>query len=289
MHIVNLRTFITVSRTGGFNSAAERLNITQAAVSARIKSLEEQLGQRLFDRGRNGAVLTAAGQLLLPHAESITRTWDHATSMMGVPASRPVLMRIGAQFSTWAQLLLDWGAWIADALPETKLDLNFDFNTDMLKFVQDGRLDMAITHAAASAKGLHSLPLPDEAMVLVARHPASLSDERMPAYVWLDWGPQFDSQITRIASHLPGSKISIGNGILGLRYILEHDACGYVPLRSVRTHLQNKLLYRVKRAPKFMLNGHVVYSEDNPNHLFLERAIEGFRGLRTSRSEPALH
>ncbi|MCP5080170.1 MAG: LysR family transcriptional regulator [Alphaproteobacteria bacterium] len=118
MRVIGLRTFIAVSRTGGFNSAAERLNVSQAAVSARIKVLEDQLGQRLFDRGRNGAALTAAGQQLLPHAESIARTWDHATSMLGVPVSRSVTIRIGAQFSTWAQLALDWAAWISAHFPK---------------------------------------------------------------------------------------------------------------------------------------------------------------------------
>ncbi len=289
MQIIHLRTFIAISRTGGFHSAAERLNITQAAVSARIKALEELLGQRLFERGRTGAVLTAAGRQLLPHAQSITRAWDHATSMLGVPVSRTVPIRIGAQVSTWAQLVLDWAAWISDALPETELDLNFDFNTDMLKSVQDGRLDMAVTHAAPSAKGMHSLPLPDETMVLVARRPAALGDERMPAYIGLDWGPQFSGQIARIASHLPDSKLSIGNGILGLRYILEHDACGYIPLRTSRPLLQQKRLHRIKRAPKFSITGHVVYSEDNPSLPFLERAIEGFRGLRSNRSDPAIN
>ena len=74
MHITTLRTFIAVSKTGGFHSAAERLNITQAAVSARIKTLEDQLGRSVFDRGRNGAALTTAGREFLPYAESITRT-----------------------------------------------------------------------------------------------------------------------------------------------------------------------------------------------------------------------
>ncbi|MCP5088901.1 MAG: LysR family transcriptional regulator [Rhodobacteraceae bacterium] len=288
MQIVNLRTFIAISRTGAFHSAAERLNITQAAVSARIKALEEQLGQRVFERGRSGATLTDAGRQLLPHAESIIRTWDHATGMLGVPVSRTVQIHIGAQFSTWAQLVLDWAAWISDALPETELNLNFDFNTDMLKLVKDGRLDMAVTHAAAPAEGMRSVSLPDETMVLVARRPGTLGDGRLPAYVGLDWGPQVSGQIARIASHLPGSKLSIGNGILGLRYILEHDACGYVPLRTAHPLLRQKRLYRIKRAPKLHITGHVVYSEDNPNLPFLERAIEGFRGLRSKLVDPSL-
>ncbi|MCP5111030.1 MAG: LysR family transcriptional regulator [bacterium] len=285
MQITSLRTFIAVSRTGGFHSAAERLNVTQAAVSARIKALEDQLGQRLFDRGRSGAVLTAVGQELLPHAESITRTWDHAKSMLGAPVSRPVPIRIGAQFSTWAQLILDWADWIANAIPEAELQLNFDFNMDMLKAVQDGGLDIAITQASTPAQGMHALPLSDETLVLVARRPASLNDERMPAYVRLDWGPQFSSQIARLDSHLPASRLTIGNGALGLRYILDHDACAYFPLRTVRSLLQQARLYRVKRAPKFSFAGHVVYSDDNPNHLFVERAVEGLRSVRASRHE----
>ncbi len=276
MHLINLRTFIIVSRTGGFHSAAERLNVTQAAVSARIKALEDHLGQRLLERGRSGATLTGAGHQLLPHAESIVRKWSHATNMLGVPTSRTVELRIGAQFSIWAQFILDWAAWIAGALPEIELELSFDFNTDMLKAVQDGKLDIAITPATTSEQGVHTISLAGEKMVLVAQRPVRLKDENMPVYVRLDWGPQINGQIARVEPRLPESKLSIGNGMLGLRYILEHDACGYVPLRAAARLLQQKQLYRVKRAPGFKTTGHIVYSEDNSNHLFVERAIEGF-------------
>ncbi len=281
MHLINLRTFITVSRTGGFHSAAERLNITQAAVSARIKALEDHLGQRLLERGRSGATLSEAGHQLLPHAVSIVRNWSHATSMLGVPTSRTVELRIGAQFSIWAQFILDWAAWIAGSLPEIRLQLSFDFNSDMLKAVQDGRLDIAITPATTSEQGVHMIPLAGETMVLVARRPVRLNDDNVPVYVRLDWGPQINSQITRVEPRLPDSKLSIGNGMMGLRYILEHDACGYLPLRTAAQLLQQKQLYRVKRAPSFKTTGLMVYSEDNSNHLFIERAIEGFLGTQS--------
>ncbi len=280
MNISYLRTFLAISSSGTFNDAAERLNITQAAVSARIKALEEQVGQSLFSRGRGGAVLTAAGRELLPHAESITRTWVHAISMLGVPVSRKVPIRIGAQFSTWAQLLLDWAAWIAESLPETELDLNFDYNTDMLKAVNEGSLDLAITHDATSLQGMHTLPLQDEIVVLVARRPASLNEDRVPNFIRLDWGPQFGGQIKRIENRLPKSHLSIGNGMLGLRYILEHDACAYIPWRIARRLVQEKRLFRIKRAPRISIPGHIVYSEDNPNLQYLERALVGFRGLQ---------
>jgi len=280
MHITHLRTFVAVSRAGTFHSAAGRLNITQAAVSARIKTLEDQLGQRLFDRGRAGASLTDAGRQLLPHAERIIQSWDHATSMLGVPVSKPVPIRIGVQLSTWAQIGLDWAAWITKALPETELTLDFDFNTDMLKRVQDGAMDIAIIPASDQTAGMRSLPLPDETMVLVARRPGALGDAHLPPYIGLDWGPQFNSQIVRVAPRLPDSNLTVGNGILGLRFILEHDACGYVPLSTAQPLLRQKRLYRVRRAPKLAVSGHIVYRGDNPNLPFIERAIEGYRSLQ---------
>ncbi len=286
MHFISLRTFIAVSTSGTFHGAAEHLNITQAAVSARIRTLEQQLGQRLFERGRGGATLTAAGRELLPHAENITHTWTHATSMLGVPVSHAVRIRIGAQFSTWAQLALDWAAWFADSMPEAELDLNFDFNTDMLKAVENGAVDIAITHASTSLHGMRTITLPDETMVLVARRQTNLNSGGMPAYVRLDWGPEFNAQVSRLESRLSDSKLSIGNGMLGLRYILEHDACAYVPLRTARRFLRRKRLFRIKRAPKFAIAGHIVYAEDNPNHVFLERAIKGFGGIRVGLSNP---
>jgi len=277
MHITTLRTFIAVSKTGGFHSAAERLNITQAAVSARIKTLEDQLGRSVFDRGRNGAALTTAGREFLPYAESITRTWDRAKNTLGTSASRPVQIRIGTQFSIWEQLILDWAAWIAESLPDTELELSFDYHSDMLKSIQNGKLDIAITHAFTPVQGIEFLPLTDETMVLVARRPASLNDDSAPPFVRMDWGPQVNNQIARIKTQLPKSKLFIGNGVLALQHILEHDACGYFPLRTTRRLLQKNRLYRVKRAPKLTITGHIIYNEDNPNRIFLERAIERSR------------
>ncbi len=279
MQLIHLRTFITVSRTGGFHAAAERLNITQAAVSARIKVLEDQLGQRLLERGRRGASLTSAGREFLVYAENISHTWDHARSMLGAPASKPVPIRIGSQFSTWAQLVLDWAGWITHSIPETELFLDFDFSKDMLSAIQNGELDFAITSATTAAPGMRSLALPDETLVLVSRRPAVLNDERMPPYIQMDWGPQFNSEVARLEKHLPHSRLTIGNGELGLRYVLEHDSCGYFPHRTISTLLRQNRLYRVKRAPRYPFSGYLVYNQDNPNRQFIERAVDWLKGI----------
>ena len=78
MDIQLLRTFLELDRTRHFGKAAESLFVTQSAVSARIRLLEETLGVPLFIRRRNELQLTGAGERLKRHAETIVSAWQRA-------------------------------------------------------------------------------------------------------------------------------------------------------------------------------------------------------------------
>ena len=74
MEIDQIETFLAVATFGGFHRAAEALRVSQPAVSARIKALEESLGVRLLARSRAGLTLSDAGRTLRPYAEQLLRT-----------------------------------------------------------------------------------------------------------------------------------------------------------------------------------------------------------------------
>src|SRR5436189_4819764 len=78
MEIDQLETFIAVATFGGFHRAAETLRLSQPAVSARIKALEESLGSTLFARSRNALTLSDAGRILRPFAEQLLKTASQA-------------------------------------------------------------------------------------------------------------------------------------------------------------------------------------------------------------------
>lgn len=71
MEITQLKSFITVAHTQNLTQAAERLFLSQPAVSAQIKSLEAHVGTTLFNRNNNGMTLTRAGEVFLPEAEAL--------------------------------------------------------------------------------------------------------------------------------------------------------------------------------------------------------------------------
>jgi len=71
MELYQLRTFAAVAEEGHLTRAAERLHVSQPAVSGQIKALEQELGLRLFDRSASGMLLTVAGRELLGHAQRV--------------------------------------------------------------------------------------------------------------------------------------------------------------------------------------------------------------------------
>ncbi|MBC7732186.1 MAG: LysR family transcriptional regulator, partial [Bacteriovorax sp.] len=78
MDITLARTFLEIVSSRSFVQAADRLHITQTAVSARVKTLEEELGRKLFVRNRAGASLTPAGELFIRHALALVQVWERA-------------------------------------------------------------------------------------------------------------------------------------------------------------------------------------------------------------------
>ncbi len=76
MDILKLRSFVMVARLGHLTRAAERLCLTQPAVTAHIKAIEQELGITLFDRSPGKITLTRHGELLLPEAEHVLAVFE---------------------------------------------------------------------------------------------------------------------------------------------------------------------------------------------------------------------
>src|ERR1700739_651999 len=100
MEFSQLETFLAVISYGGFHRAAGALRVSQPAVSARIKALEDSLGIQVFERVRSRLELSPAGKALRPHAEKLLR--DVALARQAVHELQPAVggaLRVAAAFS----------------------------------------------------------------------------------------------------------------------------------------------------------------------------------------------
>src|SRR3989304_6207047 len=121
MDIDLLRTFLEVYRTRHFGRTAENLYLTQSAVSARIRLLEETLGGPLFTRTRNDIPLPPARTRLLKYAESILNAWNRARQDTALGEEDKISLAIGASYSLWDTLLQDWTHVLYRELPGVAL------------------------------------------------------------------------------------------------------------------------------------------------------------------------
>ena len=123
MDIESQRTFLEVARTRHFGKAAEELCVTQSAVSARIRQLEQTLGLALLTRQRNNIQLTPEGQQLRKHAETIVQVWMRARQETGLRAEFTRGLAVGAMWDLWETLLRDWVATMRRDMPDTALQV----------------------------------------------------------------------------------------------------------------------------------------------------------------------
>src|SRR5210317_533657 len=141
MNIESMRAFLEIASTGSFQNAAERLNITQSAVSARIKGLEERLNRILFTRRRSGIELTAAGIRLLRHAQSCVQSWERAQQEIASPPGIENLFSLGLQINLWDRLAIAWCDWMEQQTPQISTRIVCDYSEKLVGQVRDGALD----------------------------------------------------------------------------------------------------------------------------------------------------
>ncbi|BDN99857.1 transcriptional regulator HdfR [Citrobacter braakii] len=186
-----LKTFLEVSRTRHFGRAAEALYLTQSAVSFRIRQLENQLGVNLFTRHRNNIRLTAAGEKLLPYAETLMNTWQAARKEVA-NTSRHNEFSIGASASLWECMLNDWLKRLYQS-QEPQSSLQFEARIaqrqSLVKQLHERQLDLLITTETPKMDEFSSQLLGYFTLALYCSSPSQTKDELN--YLRLEWGPDF--------------------------------------------------------------------------------------------------
>lgn len=142
MDVVLLKSFLEVHRSKHFGHAAKNLFISQSAVSARIKQLEDELGVRLFTRDRNNIELTSAGKKFLIYAENILNTWNKARQEIAVPEGIDTLLSVAALPSIWDIFLEDWLSWVHNDNVMTALQASVMRSDSLMRSLLDGTLDL---------------------------------------------------------------------------------------------------------------------------------------------------
>jgi len=169
MEIGQVEAFLAVGTFGGFRRAAEALRLSQPAVSARIKTLEDSLGVALFERGGAGLALSAAGRVFRPHAEQLLRA--AALARQAVHDLRPAsagALQIAAALSICTYLLPNVLRRFQAAHPKVTITVRSGHSKEVLEMVLRGDVEVGIARSLHHPE-VETISLGDDPLVLVAR------------------------------------------------------------------------------------------------------------------------
>ncbi len=148
--------------------AAEKLHITQSAMSSRIAALEAELGVLLLDRRDKQFRLTVAGMRFFSHAQRLLALHREIKGEMGAGhAQRAVSLRIGAIESVLHSWLIDWVHHMRRGNPDFELELTVETTPVLVDQIHRGALDIAFAALPAAGERLRSRALPPMDMVFV--------------------------------------------------------------------------------------------------------------------------
>ena len=282
MDIELARTFLAIVSTGSFVRASDRLHVSQTTVSARIRSLEDQLRRPMFVRNKAGATLTPAGEHFLRYAQSLVQLWERARHQVGMPFNRRALLAIGSEHSLWDPLLLRWLLWIRRSLPDVALRAHVGVADAVVEQVAEGIIDIGVVYAPRYRAGLRVELLAEERLVKVRTTTGVTDDD----YVQVNWeaGVALHPTAGQMGDQEPSLVVDLGP--LGLGYILEAGGQGYFRLGAVRPHLDSGRLALVPEAPEFLYPAYAILSESNDAMELLEASLAGLRQVAATMAEP---
>jgi DNA-binding transcriptional LysR family regulator len=170
MNLRFVEAFYWVASLKSVSRAAEKLYLTQSAMSSRIATLEEELGVLLLDRAGKQFKLTGAGARFLVYAEKLLELQREVKQEMGSGQPMAVSMRIGAIESVLHSWLIPWLEKLRADHPGLELELTVETTPILVDLIQRGTLDLVFAVLPASSEGVRNQALPAMEMAFVG-HP----------------------------------------------------------------------------------------------------------------------
>ncbi len=170
MDFDQLTTFLEVAKLGNFSRAGQKLFRSQPAVSAQIRQLEQEYGEKLLDRAGKSVRLTPAGEVLFEYAGRLLTLRNESLRAVADQASTPRgSLAIGANEATCLYVLPDVFAKYHRLYPQVHISVYRNFSHKVLQKVEDGSIDVGIVTLPVKSPGLKVHPIfRDRLMLMVS-------------------------------------------------------------------------------------------------------------------------
>ncbi|WP_425093436.1 LysR family transcriptional regulator [Tropicimonas sp. S265A] len=183
LNLEQIRAFLAVVRLGGVRRAAQALNLSQPAVTTRIRRLEETLSQVLFDRSGARMTLTREGERFLGYAEKFEHLADMVERKVVDPKAVDGWLRIGASETVTQCWLPDFVARLRQEFPKVQVELHVDISSNLRDALLAREIDLALLLGPVSDFAVDNVALPDFRLAWYAATDLPLPPEGPAGYL----------------------------------------------------------------------------------------------------------
>jgi DNA-binding transcriptional LysR family regulator len=170
MDFDQLITFLEVAKQGSFSRAGEKVFRSQSAVSAQIRQLEQEYGDRLLDRSGKTVKLTPAGQVFYDYAERLKRLREESLIAVADHSGTPRgTLRIGANETTCLYVLPEVFAEYCRRYPPVQINIYRNFSYKIMEKLENGSIEVGILTLPIQSPSLEIQPIfRDKLMLMVS-------------------------------------------------------------------------------------------------------------------------
>lgn len=252
--LFHLETLMWIDRLGTFAGAAQRLNTTQPAISARVREIEEQLGVSLFQRDGRRMVLTARGRRLVEAAEPLRQGLEQVLLEASDFAGATGSVRIGSGEIAAATCLPGFIAAIERERPGVTMEIELDLTARLFQHLLAGTCDIVFLAGPVASPGIRTAPIGAVELVWAASPAVAAAggfEQSLPVWSLPDHSPLH--AVTLEAFEGSGPVPRSLNTCNNVRTLIGIVACGQgaavLPETMIRAELASGALVEVFPRP----------------------------------------
>ncbi|MBM7601062.1 LysR family transcriptional repressor of citA [Virgibacillus halotolerans] len=249
MDLEQLKTFKSLASSRNFTRTAEEMNVVQSTVTARIKLLEEEIGEKLFIRKTRSVEITEEGKTFLVYVQQALEIMSEGIKTTRIQSRFDVSLVIGGMNSLWDTQIFDQIHQYQSYNPKTALRLISGHSEDIIEKIRYGLIDVGFVYKSPWSSQFNVSTVRTEAIHLVgASHIVSEIDslksnqlKEMP-FIHYNWGTEFSDWFKLEVGEHEAMRFRVDHSAVALRLLLKGEGIGFMLESIIKNDEEKGLL-----------------------------------------------
>ncbi|QDP38935.1 LysR family transcriptional regulator [Radiobacillus deserti] len=252
-----LKTFVSLANNKNFTRTAEEMNVVQSTVTARIKLLEEEVGETLFIRKTRNVEITNAGKTFLAYAIQTLEIMNEGIKTTRIKSNFNNNLVIGGMNSLWDTQIFDQINSYQSCNPETAIRLITGHSKDIIEKIQYGLIDVGFVYNPSYSSLYNIYTIREEPIVLVGSAQlveklgsVTSEDIKNIPFIHYNWGTEFSEWFEMEIGKHETMRYRVDHTGVAVRLILNGEGIGFMFESIVEKYERENLIFRIPFTPR---------------------------------------